>query len=68
MNIQGICAGQNCPQQTNFKASYVTLSQKNLGEKIAKNVVEKFNRNILPEIKTSSQKEAEEVIKKTAGK
>lgn len=65
MNIQGICAGQNCPQQTNFKASYVTLSQKNLGEKIAKNVVEKFNRNILPEIKTSSQKEAEEVIKKT---
>ena len=62
MNIQQISAGQNS-RSLAFKASYVTLSQKNLGEKIATNVVEKFNKNILPEIRKTQVLEADTVIK-----
>lgn len=65
MNIQRVSVEPNTVSQPNFKASYVTLSQKNLGEKIATNVVEKFNTGILPEIKKTQLSEAEEIIKRT---
>lgn len=47
----------------NFRASFVTLSKKNLGEEIAVNVVDKFNKSILPRIKSTQIQEAEEIIR-----
>lgn len=46
-----------------FKASFVTLSKRNLGEEIAVNVVDKFNKSILPKIKSTQIQEAEEIIR-----
>lgn len=66
MNIQRIVAQDSCEPKPAFKASYVTLSQKNLGEKISKNVVDSFNGKILPELKKTTAKEAQGVID-TAG-
>ncbi len=62
MNIQSISANDCCSPKPAFKASYVTLSQKNLGEKISRNVVDSFNGKILPELKTTMAKEAQGVI------
>ena len=62
MNIQSISANDCCSPKPAFKASYVTLSQKNLGEKIATNVVDSFNGKILPELRTTCAKEAQAVI------
>ena len=63
MNIQKISAGQKSIQQPNFKASFVTLSEKNLGRKIATNVVDNFNGKILPIIKKTQSAEAADIIK-----
>ena len=64
MQVQGISSylGQNTNLHPSFKASYVTLSEKNLGRKIAVNVVDAFNQKILPEIKKIQRKEAQEII------
>ena len=64
MKIQGNAIQQNFSHQPNFKSSYVTLSKKNLGEKIAINVVDKFNSTIFPKIKETQIKEAESIISK----
>lgn len=65
MRVQKITSQQvSYNQKPSFKASYVTLSQKNLGEKIATNVVDKFNSTILPKIKTTQIAEAENIISK----
>lgn len=63
MNIQKISAGQEPTQKVNFKASFVTLSEKNLGRKIATNVVDNFNGKILPIIKETQIAEAANIIK-----
>ncbi|MCQ2957604.1 MAG: hypothetical protein MJ180_01740 [Candidatus Gastranaerophilales bacterium] len=45
-----------------FKASFVGLSEKNLGRQIASGIVDTFNRRILPEIKTTQLQEATQII------
>ena len=66
MRVQKVTSQQvSYNQKPSFKASYVTLSQKNLGEKIATNVVDKFNSTILPKIKATQIAEAENIISKT---
>ncbi|MCM1002798.1 MAG: sugar phosphate nucleotidyltransferase [Candidatus Gastranaerophilales bacterium] len=65
MNIQKISAEPVNTTQPAFKSSFVTLSKKNLGEKIATNVVDTFNGKILPEIRTTQLQEANSVIEKT---
>ncbi len=65
MNIQKISAEPVNTSQPSFKSSFVTLSKKNLGEKIATNVVDTFNGKILPEIRTTQLQEANSVIEKT---
>ena len=62
MNIQSISAYDCCPSKPAFKASYVTLSKQNLGEKISRNVVDSFNGKILPQLRESTVKEAQSVI------
>jgi hypothetical protein len=64
MEIQRISNVPNPIAEPKFKASYVTLSQKNLGEKIATNVVDTFNSKILPELRKTQVKEATTVIAK----
>ncbi len=64
MEIQRISNVPNPIVEPNFKASYVTLSQKNLGEKIATNVVDTFNSKILPELRKTQLAEATTVIAK----
>jgi dTDP-glucose pyrophosphorylase len=65
MRVQKFTSQQmSYAQKPSFKASYVTLSQKNLGEKIATNVVDKFNSTILPKIKATQIAEAENIISK----
>ena len=54
MDIQGITPYGCCNPKPAFKASYVTLSEKNLGQKIAQNVVDSFNGKILPELRNTS--------------
>lgn len=54
------------PQQPSFKASYVALVQKNLGDAIKTDVVDTFNSKILPQIKKTQVSEAAAVIA-TAG-
>lgn len=67
MNIQSISV-QNCNQpKPAFKAATVTLSEKNLGKKIAANVVDSFNGKILPEIVKTRAVEAEQIIKAAGG-
>lgn len=63
MNIQSI-SSQDCrkPRAT-FKASYVTLSEKNLGHKIANDVVDAFNNKIFPEIQKTAFVEANALIR-----
>ena len=69
MNVQPCSISKSNTNAVNFKSSYVTLSEKNLGQKIAKNVVDNFNGKILPEIKESAKNEATQIIKKAgAGK
>lgn len=63
MNIQGISAHDCCAPKPAFKASYVTLSEKNLGQKIATNVVDTFNGTILPKIQKTAAAEANALIK-----
>lgn len=65
MNIQKISVEPNTSVQPAFKSSFVTLSQKNLGEKIATNVVDTFNGKILPEIRTTQFQEASAIIERT---
>lgn len=67
MNIQKISAPEGSIQTPAFKASYVTLSKKNLGEPIAKNVVDTFSKSILPEIKKTVADEAVEIINAAGG-
>jgi len=63
MNIQKIgVEPTGCPKPPCFKAHVVTLSEKNLGKKISKNVVDVFNKEILPELNKTSKKEAAAVI------
>lgn len=62
MRIQSITTPQTSAEQTAFRSSYVTLSEKNLGRKIAENVVDTFNGKLLPQIKESAKKEAQEII------
>ena len=62
MNIQSISAVTCCEPKPAFKASYVTLSEKNLGQKIAANVVDSFNGKILPEMKKTAFVEANALI------
>ncbi len=64
MDIQKISVMPNKVVNPTFNASYVTLSEKNLGKKIATNVVDTFNSTILPKIKQSQLAEAEEIIAK----
>lgn len=66
MNIQRISVTPETTGVPAFKASYVTLSEKNLGRKIAANVVDTFNGTILPKIRLTQLQEAADVIK-TAG-
>ena len=69
MKIQKLSVASESAQQPNFKASFVTLSEKNLGRKIATNVVDTFNGKILPTIKKTQLAEAADIIKATgAGK
>ena len=64
MQVHGISAVEPSQSQAPaFKASYVTLSEKNLGKKIAANVVDTFNGKILPEIRKTQLQEGAEVIK-----
>ena len=67
MKINSISSPQKPIETVNFKSSIVTLSEKNLGQEIAKNVVDSFNGKILPQLRTSTLKEAQEIINK-AGK
>ena len=62
MNIQNISACNCCPPRPAFKASYVTLSKQNLGEKISRNVVDSFNGKILPQLRETTIQEAQSVI------
>lgn len=68
MNIQKFSAVSPIPQEpqpsseVNFKAQIVTLSQKNLGQKIATNVVDTFNGKMLNAIKSKIKPEATAVI------
>ena len=61
MNIQKFSAVSPIPQEpqpsseVNFKAQIVTLSQKNLGQKIATNVVDTFNGKMLNTIKSKPE-------------
>ena len=64
MNIQKLSVEPTNSVQPAFKSSYVTLSQKNLGEKIATKVVDTFNGQILPEIKTTQLQEASAILEK----
>ena len=66
MNIQSISAHDCCSPKPTFKASYVTLSKKNLGEKISMNVVDSFNGKLLPQLRETMVREAQSVID-TAG-
>ncbi len=66
MNIQRISVTPETTGVPAFKASYVTLSEKNLGRKIATYVVDTFNSTILPKIRLTQLQEAADVIK-TAG-
>ncbi|MBR1776765.1 hypothetical protein IJ750_06820 [bacterium] len=63
MNIQRISATPEECGQTAFRASFVTLSEKNLGRKIAANVVDTFNGKILPEIQKTQMDESARLIK-----
>lgn len=67
MNVQSISTYNCCNPKPAFKASYVTLSQKNLGEKIAQNVVDSFNGKILPELQKTATIEAEALINAAGG-
>ena len=67
MNVQSISASDCCNPKPAFKAGYVTLSQKNLGEKIATDVVDSFNGKILPKLKKSTYTEAIALIEKAGG-
>ena len=63
MKISAVKA-YNCKQvKPTFKSSYVTLSEKNLGQKIAQNVVDAFNTKILPELQKTVSAEADALIK-----
>lgn len=64
MDIKRISAMPSTVSHPNFKASFVTLSQKNLGEKIATNVVDTFNSKTLPKIRQTQKAEAEAIIEK----
>ena len=62
MNVQRISATPETTGVPAFKASFVTLSEKNLGRKIAANVVDTFNGKILPEIRKTQSSEAAALI------
>lgn len=51
-----------------FNASIVTLSKKNLGEQIATNIVDVFNKRILPEINLTRRDEAWSIIRDAGAK
>lgn len=55
MNVTGI-SNVNCHKvrNTNFKSAYVTLSEKNLGEHINNNVVDKYNDYLYTIVKSQS--------------
>jgi len=69
MNIQRIFAVPEEPVSTtpSLKAQFVTLSEKNLGRKIATDVVDTFNGKILPELRKTQKTEAQDIIN-TVGK
>ncbi|MCQ2744423.1 MAG: hypothetical protein MJ230_06485 [bacterium] len=67
MNIQSISAQDSCCPKTSFKGMYVTLSEKNLGKNISREVVDTFNAKILPKIRMTQAAEADEVILKAGG-
>ncbi|MCQ2738818.1 MAG: hypothetical protein MJ237_01170 [bacterium] len=52
MNIQKISAQDGNLPQTSFKASFVTLAEQNLGYEIKANVVDTFNREVIPQLNT----------------
>jgi len=52
----------SCPKPPCFKAHFVTLSEKNLGKKISTDVVDVFNKTILPALNETGKKEAAAVI------
>jgi len=63
MKINAVKAYDCKPMKPTFKSSYVTLSEKNLGQKIAQNVVDAFNTKILPELQKTVSAEADALIK-----
>ena len=62
MNINRISANNAAVTKPSFTSQYVTLSEKNLGQDIAKNVVDNFNGKILPELKKTQKQECQEII------
>ncbi len=64
MNIQKISTQSSVTQQPNFKAAFVTLSQKNLGQKIAADVVDTFNSTTLPKLQKAQSQEANAILAK----
>ena len=63
MNINSVSSIDCCNPKPAFKSSYVTLSEKNLGQKIAQDVVDSFNTKIFPELKKTAFIEANALIK-----
>ncbi len=62
MEIQRVSTVSKPVESPNFKAFYVTLSEKNLGKQIATNVVGTFNSKILPELRKTQEAEATAII------
>lgn len=62
MNINGFATNAGATFHPTFTSQYVTLSEKNLGHDIAKNVVDNFNGKILPELKKTQKQECQEII------
>ena len=59
LNINRISANNAAVTKPSFTSQYVTLSEKNLGQDIAKNVVDNFNGKILPELKKTQKQECQ---------
>ncbi len=66
MQVQGVLPyiGNN---SVSFKSSIVTLSKANLGDSIKENVVDTFNRNILPDIQSTQEEDSLETIEMAGG-
>ena len=63
MNIQAVSPCNSCNYNPAHKASYVTLCEKNYGERIAQDVIGNFNTKILPELRKTAFIESRALIK-----